>query len=398
MANLSFIGFVVFRSKSSVWHAECLYPIVISEPVFQTTNPDCREDSVRMANELRTEVEQVKKQEDVKRALKQASTVKPEEAPKAETKDKLWLGTHAIVLISLVVLYYVLQFKVFGFAARFIPFIQKLDKSAIAIVLLLAVAKVVDVYLIGRIDSPVSRYNLRRVAKLVLGLFLVIAVVFLQNWYTTVISIGVLSLILGLAVQTPMTSFLGWIYILVRAPYRVGDRIKIGDATGDVIDVSYLDTTLWEFGGDFLSTDHPSGRVIKFPNSKVLNTMIYNYTWPLFPYIWNEVKFNVAYESDLEFVAATMQRVAEEEVGERMMKQVRVYREILAQTPVDQLEVRERPAVLFRVNANTWLDAIVRYLVHPKEAGRGKTRLIKKLLAELNKAPERVMFPKGDAR
>jgi hypothetical protein len=80
------------------------------------------------------------------------------------------------------------------------------------------------------------------------------------------------------------------------------------------------------------------------------------------------------------------------------MKQVRVFREILAQTPVDQLEVREYPSVLFRVNANTWLDAIVRYLVPPKEAGRVKTRLIKKLLAELNAAPDRVMFPKSNAR
>src|SRR5438552_12323791 len=98
------------------------------------------------------------------------------------------------------------------------------------------------------------------------------------------------SVIVGLAVQTPMTSFLGWIYILVRHPYRVGDRIQIEDATGDVIDVSYLDTTLWEFGGKYLSTDHPSGRIIKFPNSKVLNTMVFNYSWPLFPYIWNEIK------------------------------------------------------------------------------------------------------------
>src|SRR5438128_7315017 len=254
-----------------------------------------------MANELRTEVEQVKQRADVKQALKQTSIVKPEdEKLKAKAKDKLWLGTHVIVFMALVVLYYVLQFKVFGFAARFIPFIQKLDKSAMAIVLLLAIAKTVDVYVIRRIDSPVSRYNLRRVAKLAFALFLVFAVIFLQNWYTTVVSIGVLSLILGLAVQTPMTSFLGWIYILIRAPYRVGDRIKIGDATGDVIDVSYLDTTLWEFGGDFLSTDHPTGRVIKFPNSTILSTPVYNYTWPLFPYIWNEIKFSVAYESDLE--------------------------------------------------------------------------------------------------
>ena len=119
---------------------------------------------------------------------------------------------------------------------------------------------------------------------------------------------------------------------------------------------------------------------------------------PLFPYVWNEIKFSVAYESDLEFVAETMRRVAEEDVGERMMKQIRVFRELLAQTPVDELQVREHPAVIFRVNVNTWLDAIVRYLVHPKEAGRVKTRRIKKLLAELRAAPDRVLFPKSTAR
>jgi len=353
-----------------------------------------------MADELRTEVEQVKEREDVKQALKQTTAAAPQDQPKAKTKDKLWLGTHVLVLIGLAVFYYLLQFKVFGFAARFVPYIQRLDKAAMAVVLLLAIAKVVDVYLIGRLGNAVSRYTLRRVAKLVLALLMVLAVVaFLySSWYTTLVSVGVFSLVLGLAVQTPMTSFLGWIYILARAPYRVGDRIEIGGAKGDVIDVSYLDTTLWEVGGDILSSDHPTGRIIKFPNSKVLDSTVYNYSWPLFPYVWNEIKFSVAYESDLEFVSQTMQRIAAEEVGERMMKRVSVFRELLSQTPVDQLEVREYPAVMFRVNSNTWLDAIVRYLVRPKRAGQVKTRLINRLLKELNAAPERVMFPKSNAR
>lgn len=54
------------------------------------------------------------------------------------------------------------------------------------------------------------------------------------------------------------------------------------------------------------------------------------------------------------------------------MKQVTVFREILAHTPVNQFEVQERTVVLFRVSENTWLEAIVRCLVHPKEAGRVK--------------------------
>jgi hypothetical protein len=41
---------------------------------------------------------------------------------------------------------------------------------------------------------------------------------------------------------------------------------------------------------------------------------------------------------------------------------------------------------------------IVRYLVHPKEAGRVKTRLIQKLLTRLNQEPDRVMFPQSNAR
>src|SRR5258707_3675092 len=97
-----------------------------------------------MANELRTEVEQVKQQEEVKRALKQTSTVKPETTPAAETKDKLLLGTHAIILISLAVVHYVLQFRVFGFPARFIPLIQELNLMLLAIVLLLAITQIVD--------------------------------------------------------------------------------------------------------------------------------------------------------------------------------------------------------------------------------------------------------------
>jgi len=256
------------------------------------------------------------------------------------------------------------------------------------------------VYALGSIEDASTRFTLQRVVQLIVALFIVLVVVSIifVNWYAAVAALGVGSIIIGLAVQTPMKSFIAWIYILIRQPYRVGDRIKIGDATGDVIDVGYLDTTLWEFGGQYLSTDHPSGRVVRFPNEKVLDEMVWNYSWPLFPYIWNEIKFQIAYQSDLKFVADTMQLIVEQELGEEMMKRIELFRDLLARTPVDELEVRSHPRVIFRVDEITWIDAIVRYLVSPREAGSIKTRLIPKLLAALNAEPQRVMFPKGDAR
>ena len=85
-------------------------------------------------------------------------------------------------------------------------------------------------------------------------------------------------------------------------------------------------------------------------------------------------------------------------MGELMLERVGRYRELLAQTPVDELDVRARPAVTFRVSDNTWLEAIVRYVVNPKESGRVRTRLLPKLLARLNAEPGRVLFPKSNMR
>jgi small-conductance mechanosensitive channel len=298
------------------------------------------------------------------------------------------------------IIYFLLGSKLIPLPQPDADLVRRILRGAILIVVLLAIAKTISVYGLGKIEDASTRFTLRRVQRLIVGLLIAligISVIFV-NWYAALTALGVGSVIIGLAVQTPMKSFIGWIYILVRRPYRVGDRIKISDATGDVIDVSYLDTTLWEFGGQYLSTDHPSGRLIKFPNEKVLDELVYNYSWPLFPYIWNEIKFNIAYQSDLEFVAKTMQEIAEAELGEEMMERVEVFRDLLAKTPVDELEVHERPRVIFRVSENTWLDAIVRYVIPPREAGRIKTRLIKKLLAALNAAPEKVMFPAGANR
>jgi small-conductance mechanosensitive channel len=340
---------------------------------------------------------QLKQKTEVQEALAQTGG-KPK--IKAGAKDKFWFSTHILVLLGCAVVWLLLSWKWVPLPPPQFDLLRRAIRATVFIVVVLGIAKAVSVYGIGRVAEASTAFTLRRILHLVTGIVIgfIGVSIFFANWYTALISVGVVSIIVGLSVQTPMSSFIGWIYILVRRPYRVGDRIKIGDATGDVIDVSYIDTTLWEFGGSFLSTDHPSGRVIKFPNAKVLDSMVYNYSWPLFPYVWNEIKFQIAYQSDLQFVATTMERIVGEEIGEDMEERVGVYRDLLAKTPVNELEVRAHPRVFFRVDEVTWIDAIVRYLVPPREAGAVKTRLIPKLLAALNAEPGKVMFPAGNAR
>jgi small-conductance mechanosensitive channel len=338
--------------------------------------------------------------EDVKAAMSQAAKLSggTDKIKHPQPKQSLYWHIIVVAILLLVVsVYFISGHDAFGISQEYAPLANHVSAALLIIALILAAQKTIDFIVVRRLrDNNIVLFNLRLIIRLFAAIL--VGLVFLsaisQTWYTVPIFLGLFSVSVGFGLQTPLTSFVGWIYILVRKPYRVGDRVKIAGATGDVIDVSYFDTTLWEFGGQYLSTDHPSGRIIKFPNSTVLNLPVYNYSWPLFPYIWDEIKFNVAYDSDLDFVASVMTKITKEEVGEVMAERVRAYRTVLDKTPVDQLEVREEPTVFFRVNENAWLDAIVRYLVDPKEAGRIKTVLIRKMLLGLNAEPDRVLFPK----
>src|SRR5438067_1568872 len=324
--------------------------------------------------------EEISRQPEVRKELARATGEKRGERVKARGRDKFWFVVYAVILVGCAAIYYLFTWKLIPLPQPGAGITERFLRSGALIVIMLTIARATSVYALARIEDASTRFTLQRVMHLAVVLIIAVIVVstIFVNWYAGLAALGIGSIIIGLAVQTPMKSFIAWIYILVRQPYRVGDRIKIGDATGDVIDVGYLDTTLWEFGGQYISGDHPSGRVIRFPNEKALDEIVWNYSWPLFPYIWNEIKFQIAYQSDLQFVAQTMERIVEEEIGEEMVERVNVFRGLLAKTPVDELEVRAHPRVFFRVDELTWVDAVVRYLVPPREAGPVKSRLIPK--------------------
>ncbi|MBD0349604.1 MAG: mechanosensitive ion channel, partial [Flavisolibacter sp.] len=202
-----------------------------------------------------------------------------------------------------------------------------------------------ELWIVKGAHGKAERYNLIRLIRLlsvVIAALVLISFLF-KNWYTAAVSLGLISLLLGFALQTPISSLIGWFYIVIRVPYRVGDRIQINDFKGDVVEINYLDTTLWEFGGDYLSNDLPSGRLIRFPNTLVLESQVYNYSWKKFPYIWNEIPFHIAYESDLQYVETTIKRVATNELSEQMIEDIHRLKDIIAQTPIDEVEIKGYP-------------------------------------------------------
>lgn len=330
---------------------------------------------------------------------------------KANLKDVLTICVYILLIIGLAIFQYVLKLgfldiflEVFHFKPKItqgiLDTVLKSAQAAESILMVLTIAGLARVIFINGVDETATRFNLNRVLNLMVGMvmaFILLSILF-ANWYAAVYSLGLISLILGFALQTPITSFIAWIFIVATRPFKVGDKIKIGDATGDVIDIGYLTTTLWESYGDLMSTDHPSGRVINIPNSSVLSTTTFNYSWPLFPYIWDEVKIFVDFKSDLEFIAISMKSITEDVLGHALDEKVKMYHDILKNTPLDYDQVMDKPTVSFRVNENTWIEARVHYLVSPQDAGAVKTNVIKKLLSAFNKDDNKVIFPSGDTR
>lgn len=334
------------------------------------------------------------KEPKIRRALEEASGKGAGKSGLTKS-DRHKLLIFALVIIFSLIVQYLLQAQFIAIPEDYLFYVSKFFQIVVAIAILMLLVALIRIFLIRKINDTPTQYNLHRVLNLLAGILviLIILTALYSNWYAAVISLGLISLILGFALQNPITSFFAWVFVMVRKPYEVGDRIKIGPVTGDVIEVGYLDTTLWEFNGDYLSGDHPSGRIIRFSNAKAFDEYIINYSWPLFPYIWTEIRFHVGFDSDLAYIEQVMKQVVEAEIGEEMLTRIQVYRNLLKETPIDEMEVNERPSVFFRASENTWLEVVVRFLVEPKKEGRMKRILSNKLITALKEDPARVKFP-----
>jgi small-conductance mechanosensitive channel len=315
-------------------------------------------------------------------------------------KHRVWVWTYIVLALSCLTVYFLFRLHVFDVFGSYLDILKKISLGGFFAFVILMVSKFIEGIVTRHAKMPAARYNLVKAIRLLAVLIIIMVAISLifENWYTAAVSLGLISLLLGFALQTPISSMIGWLYIVVRTPYHVGDRIQIEGFKGDVVEIGYLDTTLWEFGGDYLTNDIPSGRLIRFPNSLVLQSAVFNYSWRKFPYIWNEIPYHIAYESDLEYVEKTIRDVTRGELGPETEERVEQLKSLIEKTPVDELEIKEYPYVVFRTNANTWVEANVTYLVEPKKAASLRTRIIKKTIAALLKEPEKVMFPKSNAR
>lgn len=143
--------------------------------------------------------------------------------------------------------------------------------ATIAVMLLFLFLRYVALRIVyRRIDDTKALYQWRKTltyTAFILG-FLAVGRIWIRGFDSVSTFLGLLTAGLAIALRDPIVNLAGWLFIIWRRPFDVGDRIQIGEHRGDVIDVRIFQFTLMEIG-NWVAAEQSTGRVIHVPNGKV---------------------------------------------------------------------------------------------------------------------------------
>ena len=195
--------------------------------------------------------------------------------------------------------------------------------------------------------------------------------------------LGLFSAGLAIALKDPLTNFAGWIFLLFRKPFVVGDRVQIGEHAGDVVDIRIFQFTLLEIG-NWVDADQSTGRIIHIPNGKVFVVPQANYTSGIH-YIWNEIPVRLTFESDhlkaklilqeiVNNYSRTVIKDAENKILEASKTYLIYYKNL---TPIVYTKVKE-----------FGIQLTVRYLCNPRQRRGSEHEIWEEIIARFKQHPD----------
>ena len=188
---------------------------------------------------------------------------------------------------------------------------------------------------------------------------------------------GLITAGLAVAMQSVLVSVVGYFFLIGKYGIRVGDRVQVGNVTGEVIDLGLVRLHLMELSGQ--GSMSPTGRVVAFANS-----IIFQASGGLFKQIpginlaWHEITVTLPPGAD----AATLKT----KLFEAVSNVLKDYRDdILRQTQEMQRTAAAHgrgdaeAQVQLRFSASG-VDAIVRYPVELQHAAEIDERVSREVL------------------
>ncbi len=188
---------------------------------------------------------------------------------------------------------------------------------------------------------------------------------------------------MAVALHEPLACIAGWLFILWRKPFDLGDRIEIEGVSGDVIDMRLFQFTLLEIG-NWVHADQSTGRLVHLPNNKVFKSLVYNYSSG-FEFIWNEIRICVTYESNWKKAEEVILNAAED-----LTLEVQKKASFRLSDPTNKYVIKygKLTPIVYREIADSGVLLTLRYLTEVRTR-RGTTAEITRIvLEEFSKCPD----------
>ena len=271
----------------------------------------------------------------------------------------------------------------------FNPTVGKIATVVIGVVIIWLVIKMIQKNLITKIKEDNNRYRAKKLGSFI-GFFLtivLITVVYSNKLGGLTVALGVAGAGIAFSLQEVITSFAGWLAIILGGFYKSGDRVQLGGIKGDVMDIGVLRTTLMETG-QWVDGDLYNGRIVLIANSYVFKEPVFNYSGD-FPFLWDEIKIPIQYGSNYEKTTQILLKVGNEVAGDLSSKSKAQWQELKSKYRLE--EAQTEPMVSLVANDN-WVEYTLRYIVNYKKRRATKTALYTKILTEVDATQGEIKF------
>ena len=129
-------------------------------------------------------------------------------------------------------------------------FTAKLLGSVLIVIIIYLIRGVVIWVVNYEISNNDIRHQWKRTSSYVLFILAVILVgrIWLGGLQPLATFLGLVGAGIVVALQSPIINLAAWAFIVSRYPFKVGDRIEIGDHAGDVVDIGLFQFIILEIG------------------------------------------------------------------------------------------------------------------------------------------------------
>jgi small-conductance mechanosensitive channel len=223
------------------------------------------------------------------------------------------------------------------------------------------------------------RYQLLLLRKIALWSLVVVIVgfTFASELSSIVTFAGLITAGLAVAMQSVLVSIVGYFFLIGKYGIRVGDRVQIGEVSGEVIELGMVRMYLMEFAGQ--GSASPTGRVAAFPNSVVFQVSAGLFKQiPGVNFAWHDITLGVPAGADYSQVKERLFAAANEALADYREEIQRQTRE-LKRTTLSSAGGEALPTVQLTYSVKG-VDAHIRYPVHLPHSAEIDERMSKALL------------------